>query len=126
MHTKGAWAYFQERKDIAPRESERLEAEIAAHAETRSKLASLRQNLDRKTALLADAKSKLEAAQAAATEVNSSSLALQTAEQQLKDANCALARKDQRIREVCTALLVHLYVTVGRMVWVCWLAFRPR
>lgn len=91
---------MQESKDSAVRGREHLQAERDAHAETRSKLEAARQNLERRTALLAETKAKLDELQSSHRASESTIQALERAEQQLKDAQAAVARKESRIKQV--------------------------
>ena len=104
---------LQEKRHSAPGCQQDLEAERASHADTKSKLASTRANLERKAAFVAELRGKLDAAQAATADAASAQAACKRLEEQLKDANAALGRKDARLREVRAA--VH-QIVLGRII----------
>ena len=96
---------MQAKQDAGSGLQEQLDAEVAAHSETRGKLSSARQATERKAALLAECKARLDEAQAAAAKVGAAAPALARAEQQLKEATAALSRKDAKLRDVRTKLI---------------------
>jgi hypothetical protein len=90
-----------------PESKAQLDSEVAAHADTKSKLAAAKNDAARKVALAQDLRAKLAEAETAAGDAAAAAEAQARLEQQLKDANAALARKGQRIKEVS---LVHLCI----------------
>lgn len=96
---------MQTKQDSNASAQDLLNAEKAAHSETRSKLVSAKQAIERKTALVSDYSSRLEHAQQEAAKGTSSVQALTRAEQQLKEANTALSRKEAKLREVWCRLV---------------------
>jgi predicted RNase H-like nuclease (RuvC/YqgF family) len=105
-------ADMQAKQDEAPGNKQQLDAEAAAHAETRSKLATLKATLERKTALANELRAKLDDLQKGDHACAHTGQALQQAQQQLKEANAALAREKARVKEV---RWLHLIDTLTRM-----------